>query len=387
MTAAGYLWCLSAHARSVDAEARLAFATWLRGQLAGTGAVILETCHRAEAYLPAERLPADVGSALPAGTRLLRDEAAVRHALRVAAGLDSAVVSEDQVLHQLRGSVAFAREAGGLDPALERLFAIALRTGRRTRSWRTGPGASLGDLALDLIERRAGSLAGRRVLVVGAGTMGRATARAAVRRGALVAVASRSLDRAEALAAAVGARAVPFDPAAEAGSFEGVVVALRGPWALGQEAGDTLARAASVVVDLSVPGALPVEVGARLGPRFVSIDDLAVFGSADGSRQDDRVAARVLAAVEQGVDEFRAWLERREAAGTVRALADEAERERRAAVEALWRRLPGLDPGAREEIDAMSRHLARNLLRTPLARLAEDADGRREQAARDLFGL
>jgi glutamyl-tRNA reductase len=56
-------------------------------------------------------------------------------------------------------------------------------------------------------------------------------------------------------------------------------------------------------------------------------------------------------------------------------------------VEALWRRLPGLDRAAREEIDAMSRHLARNLLRTPLARLAEDADGRREQAARDLFGL
>ncbi len=386
MTPRAYLCCLSAHARSVDSETRSAFATWLRREFAGTGAVILETCHRAEAYLPTERMPADAGSALPPGARLLLDEAAVRHALRVAAGLDSAVFSEDQVLHQLRGSVAVARQAGPLDPALDRLFAIALRTGRRTRSWRTGPGASLGDLALDLVERLNGSLARRSALVVGAGTMGRATARAAVRRGALVAVASRSIDRAEALAAAVGARAIAFDPGREAGSFDAVVVALRGPWALGQEAGEALARAASVVVDLSVPAALPVEVAARLGSRLVSIDDLAALGF-DGRAHDDRLTARIVAAVEEGVGEFRAWLERREAAGTVRALADEAERERRTAVEALWRRLPGLDAGAREEIDAMSRHLARSLLRTPLARLAEDADGRREQAARDLFGL
>lgn len=379
-----YLCCLSAHARSVDAETRSAFATWLRGRFTATPAVILETCHRAEAYLPAADLPGDAGSALPGGGRLLLDEAAVRHALRVAVGLDSAVVSEDQVLHQLRGSVAAARENGRLDPALERLFAIALRTGRRTRSWRTGPGASLGDLAVETIEDRAGSLAGRRLLVVGAGTMGRAAARAAVRRGASVVVASRSADRAEALAAAVGASSLPFDPGGDVGSFDGIVVALRGPWSLGQEAGDALTEVSSVVVDMSVPRALPAELAMRLGPRVVSIDDLA---ATDRSALDERVAARVLAAVEEGVGEFHAWLERREAAGTVRALADEAERERRAALEALWRRLPGLDEQQREAIDAMSRHLAGNLLRAPMARLAEDADGRREQAARDLFGL
>ncbi|MDQ3870103.1 MAG: hypothetical protein M3301_00615, partial [Chloroflexota bacterium] len=198
------------------------------------------------------------------------------------------------------------------------------------------------------------------------------------------AVASRSPEGAEAVAAAVRANAVPFDPGRHVGSFDAVVIALRGPWSLRQDGGEALAAASSVVVDLSVPMAVPVEVRARLGERLVSVDDLA---TSEPSAVDRRVTARTRRAVEEGVEEFRAWLQRREAAGAVRALADEAERERRAAVEALWRRLPGLDESEREAIDAMSRHLAGNLLRTPLARLAQDADGRREQAARDLFGL
>ena len=137
--------------------------------------------------------------------------------MSVAVGRDSVVVGEDQILHQLRASVDAARAAGTLDPALERLFALALQAGRRARSWRQGPARSLADVALASIEQQAGAIRGRDVLVVGAGKMGRLAARAAVAAGASVAVANRSADGAAALAASTGARIEAFDPGARIG--------------------------------------------------------------------------------------------------------------------------------------------------------------------------
>ena len=100
---------------------------------------------------------------LPANGRILVGEAAIRHAIAVAVGRDSVVVGEDQILHQLRTSVDNARGDGGLQPVLERLFALGLRAGRRARSWRVGPGRSLADIAVSAIERQTGPLSGRQV--------------------------------------------------------------------------------------------------------------------------------------------------------------------------------------------------------------------------------
>ena len=383
----GAVVALIAHARNVPVVERERFATRLRAETAGR-ALLLETCHRVEGYLissdDTERIA--VAGTLPAGGEALIGEPAVRHAIRVAVGRDSVVVGEDQVLHQLRESVDRARSVDALDTALERLFALALHAGRRARSWRQGPQRSLADVALSSIERQTGSLHGREILVVGAGKMGRLAVRAAAAAGASVAVANRSAEGAGSLATASGARIEDFDPGRRAGMFAGVIVALGGPWPIGGETIRELAASATVVVDLSVPAAVPEAAVEVLGRRFVSADALALADVDPGAPRDGS-DARVEALVDRTTAEFLDWLARRDGRATAEALVKYSDREREAELAALWRRLPDLEPEARLAIESMTQHLAARLLREPLERLGRDTDGRDERIVRDLFAL
>jgi glutamyl-tRNA reductase len=375
---------LVTHARHVPAIERERFATALHRELTGR-ALVLETCHRVEVYLGTADDAEPLAPALPAGGRVLTGEHAVHHAVTVAVGRDSVVVGEEQILHQLRTSVDAARAAGTLDPALERLFALALQAGRRARSWRQGPARSLADVALASIEQQAGAIRGRDVLVVGAGKMGRLAARAAVAAGASVAVANRSADGAEALAASTGARIEAFDPEARIAGFAGIVVALAGPWPIEAATIDVLASGATVVVDLSVPAAVPADLRQLLGSRLVTADDLAIIDS--GPAGPDGSAARLDALVDRSTAEFVAWLKGRDGRTAAEALKERADREREAELAALWRRLPDLEPEARDAIEGMTRHLADRLLREPLERLGRDTDGHDGRAIRDIFAL
>lgn len=375
---------LVTHARHVPAIERERFATALHREAAGR-AFMLETCHRVEAYLGNADDAARLAPALPADGRALAGEEAVRHAMTMAVGRDSVVVGEDQILHQLRASVVAARAAGTLDPALERLFALALHAGRRARSWRQGPARSLADVALASIEQQMGTLRGRDVLVVGAGVMGRLATRAAVAAGASVAVANRSAEGAEALAASTGARMEAFDPEVRIGGFAGVVVALAGPWPIGAPTIDALASAATVVVDLSVPAAIPDSLAEILGARLITADALA---QADvGATAHDGSAARLDALVQRSTAEFVSWLRGRDGRAAAEALVGRADGAREAELAALWRRFPELEPETRDAIERMTRHLADRLLREPLERLGRDTDGRDERAIRDIFAL
>jgi glutamyl-tRNA reductase len=347
--------------------------------------LILETCHRVEAYVASAHDAARLAAALPPGGRALTGEHAVHHAMTVAVGRDSVVVGEDQILHQLRASVDAARATGMLDAALERLFALALQAGRRARSWRQGPSRSLADVALASIERLVGPVRDRDVLVVGAGRMGRLAARAAVAARASVAVANRSADRAEALAAAAGARTETFDPGDRIGGFAGVVVALAGLWPIGDATIGALASSTTVVVDLSVPAAVPVRLAEVLHGRLITADALAM--SDPGPAAKDGSAARLDALVDRSTAAFVGWLQGRDGRAVAEALVLRADRERQAELATLWKRLPDLEPEARDAIEGMTRHLARRLLREPLERLGRDADGRDGQAIRDLFAL
>jgi glutamyl-tRNA reductase len=374
---------LVSHARDVAATERGRFAATLRHDLVGR-ALLLETCHRVEAYLTSADDAARLEPALPVGARALTGDQAVRHAMTVAAGRDSVVIGEDQILHQIRASVDEARAAGALDPILERLFALALQAARRARSWHQGPARSLADVALASIERDAGPIRGRDVLIVGAGRMGRLAARAAVAAGASVTVANRSTDGAEALAASVGGQIEAFDPGIRIGRFAAVLVALGGPWPIRSETIETLVDNPTVLVDLSVPAAVPAAIGRGLGSRLVTADDLA---RADADPTGDGRTDRVDALVERTTVEFLEWLDRHEARAVADALLEHADHEREAELATLWRRLPDLQPDARDAIELMTRHLAKRLLREPLERLGRDSDGREERAVRDLFAL
>jgi glutamyl-tRNA reductase len=375
---------LVTHARHVPAIERERFASALHDELSG-GALTLETCHRVEAYLTSANAAQRLEAALPAGGRALTGAGAVRHAMTVAVGRDSVVVGEDQILHQLRASVDAARGTGSLDPALERLFAVALQAGRRARSWRQGRPRSLADVALESIERQTGPIRGRDLLVVGAGRMGRLAARAAIAAGASVAVASRSADSAEALASSTGSRLETFDPGARIGADSGVIVALAGPWPIGTTTIDALATSATVLADLSVPAAVPSSLAELLGRRLITADDLALADLGPAAR--DGASARLDALIDRVTVEFLDWLERREGRATAEALVEHADRERELELAALWQRLPDLEPEAREAIEAMTQHLATRLLREPLERLGRDSDGRADHAVRDIFAL
>lgn len=383
----GTIVALVTHARQVSAIERERFAVRLRDALTGN-ALLLETCHRVEGYVicpdDAERMTFAV--LVPAGGRALTGEPAVRHAIAVAVGLDSVVVGEDQILHQLRESVDAARNAGGFDAILARLFAIALKAGRRARSWRQGPPRSLADVALASIERQIGPIRGRDVLVVGTGRIGRLVAQAATAAGASVSVANRSAEGAQSLAAMTGARSVAFDPGVQTAAFAGVVVALSGPWPMSANTVEALRGSNTVVVDLSVPAAVPMPVVAAIGQRFVSADALALADAEPEPPQGGSLA-RLEALVDTMTAEFFDWFAGLEGRAAAEALIKRADREREAELAALWRRLPDLEPEARDAIERMTRHLAKRLLREPLERLGRDSDGRDERAVRDIFAL
>ena len=376
---------LVTHARHVPEAERERFAARLR-EASADGLLVLQTCHRVEAYLvPAVRGAPRIEE-LPAGGRHLVGEAAIRHAMSVAVGRDSVVIGEDQILHQLRESVDKVRSEGHLHPILERLFAIGLRAGRRARSWRDVRSRSLADVAVSAIERRSGLVRGRDILMVGSGKMGRLCVEAAGSAGASVSIANRSPAGPIAVRARSGARIEAFDPGPTIDRYTAVIVALGGPWAIGRATVAALAASPTIVVDLSVPAAVPPALAERIGPRLISADDLAL-AEADPADVNDRSIARLDALVDSATAEFRSWLDIGDGRAAAAALAARADRDRLAELDQLWRQLPDLDAGTREAIELMSGHLARRLLREPLEHLGQDRDGRHERAARELFGL
>jgi glutamyl-tRNA reductase len=325
-----------------------------------TGWGLLATCHRVELYGigPAPRWP---------GVITLRGREAVRRLISVAAGLESTVLGENEVLRQVRDALATARRRG-VDERLARLFEVAIATGRRARAGARAEEPGLAVRAVAWLERRV-SLSSRTVLVAGTGMMGTALARAATEAGAVVTVAGRDPSRAS-LDLAAGAAA--------ARKAAAVAVALAAPWdELGREAGRL-----PPLADLSSPSAVPEQVRTALGGDFLDIDGLFARTTVDTPW-----AARAAMLVEAAVDEYVGWLAGRGSVDTLRALQAQAEERRRQRLERLLKRLPDLSQRERDLIAAMSEQLVTDLLHEPLSALRSDTDGSRAEAARRLFGL
>lgn len=398
---------LVAHARSVPSEARERFGNAAAAIAADPRVVLLRTCHRVELYVATDRTDGFSGPPalpeLPAGGQHLRDEVAARHLFTVAAGLDSVVLGEDQVLHQLReclterhltalddaaglcvdGNRATlpSESPGELLPVLDRLFQLALHIGRQTRAWREGPPRSLADIALDRIEA-TGSLTGRTVLIVGAGQMGRLAALAAARRGARVIVTNRTPERAARLAADVAGTSTAFGDVPE--ELAGVISALGGPWSLSSTARERLLLRNCIVVDLSSPPALDTDLRDALGGRFVSVDDIARDPS---EALRPKLRHKMERLIEEASAELARWVAGRSSVPTIQALTEQAEARRAAEVERLLRRMPNLPDHERQLVEQMSQRLVAGILHRPLTSLREDENGDRDHAARELFAL
>ena len=289
--------------------------------LGAHGAVAVVTCHRVELYV--EGAVESAGSSLFgawSGGRLkgpapvvLKDGEAARHLLRVAAGLEATVLGDDNVLGQLRLAYSSACEGQYAGPLLHRMFHTAFRTGKRVRT-ETGlgrGGRSLAGEAVVVINRALGGLAGRTVLVLGAGEMARTAAERLAKRGVgRLVISNRSLTRAKDLAAATGGEAVPWSWRAKVlQTVDAMIVGTSAPEpVLGAE--ELRAAAASrgrlVAVDLSLPRNL--EPPAVKAPGLELIDLVKLNSLLEGERERRKGdVAQAETIVDQEVEKWLAW--------------------------------------------------------------------------------
>ena len=261
------LWALTASADRLSPDARKALASEMNDWIAEQHAsgIVLTTCHRAELYV-FDRPPRLGGKA-----RLLRGESAVSHLLRVACGLQSVIVGEDEVLHQVRDALRRASQSQSLDRRLHRLFETAIAAGRQARSRRTETSGNLAQKAVEWLRGKA-DISRRAVVIAGAGRMGSALAHAADLAGGEIVIASRDVERALRLAARYGGAGVDLPTAALLVHRAAEVdVALAGSWSsLEQAVSDRLPP----IADISAPQAIPDTVRRRLQGGFLGIDDL-----------------------------------------------------------------------------------------------------------------
>lgn len=265
--------------------------------------LILSTCNRHEVYAVTDD-PAQVARRLPgADLNLAAGLDVAEHAFRVAAGLESVVLGEPQILTQVRQAFKAARAAGTLGPMLTALFQRAINVGKRaraeTRIASCAPG--LVEAGLEIARRERGPLAGRTVLVVGAGKMSDLAASSIASHGARILVANRTPARADALTRRIpGARVVALAEGVHRADLIVTCTAAPGPIITA----DMLTHDA-FVIDLAVPR--DVEPLARA--RVVDLDELARAITPSGRAADEIVAVERLIADQ--VARFDAWLRAR----------------------------------------------------------------------------
>jgi len=290
------LWALTASASELDAIGRDLISREVDAWLAaGHDGVALATCHRVELYGTGDR-PAI------AAPMLRRGASAISHLLRVAAGLESVIVGEDEVLHQVRDALRSAVQERQTDRRLQRLFETAIATGRRARSRRTESSGNLARSAVAWL-RTQSDVGGQMVVVAGAGRMGAALAHSLAEAGAVITIASRDAARASRLGSVYAGRGVGLAEGARlTEQAVAVAVALGGPWT---ELASITARRLPPTADISAPQAVPDWVGRRLNGSFLGIDDLY-------RRSEPPPTAYIKdaeALVAHKTDEFVAWLD------------------------------------------------------------------------------
>lgn len=409
------LICLGLSHRTAPVELRERFGTL------GLGAdrcpevvehVALSTCYRVELYAA---LADDVDDTRDALVTALADahdinaatlvdhlyvhtgEDVARHLSRVAAGLDSLVLGEAEILGQVRE--AYESEGASAGPVLELLFRSAITAGRRTRS-ETALGARAGTastMAISLAESALGDLEGKRALVVGAGLIGAQTLRALGGRGVTdLAVANRTLDRAALVGAEHGARAFGFadlDMALAWADFVVTATSSEEPVVGVEVVRSAMAERPErplVFVDLAVPADVAREAGDVEGVSLFDVDDLrAGLDGALTSRM--REVPRAEEIVEDEVASFGRRYRELEVEPLVAAFRARAELIREQELERALARLGDVDRETAAEVERLSRSLVAKLLHEPTVRLRGRAgEGDVDEVAgavRELFGL
>ena len=398
---------ISHHNSTVEARERLAFSDEqartalgeLRNRFPEGEAVLLSTCNRVELYVAAEN-----GAIIPSQRDIVQflaefhgispddlfeelfeqtDEEAVRHLFTVAAGLDSMVVGEPQILAQVKEAYQLASQDDSTGPLTHAVFQSAIKAARRV-SRETAinekrisiPSVAVGDFARRIFE----TFQDKHVLLIGAGDMGEETLRYLVDEGARqITIINRNLERAEQLAKKLGGQVEAWDRLDELLIVADVVVSTTGA----QQPIVTRERFQRIspkryqrplfVLDLAVPRDFEPAVGDCLGVYLYSIDDLKATCD-ENRRQREKELPKARRIIEEETARFMTELHHRATGPTIRRFKDRAEQIKQEELTRLLNKLGDIDDRHRVEIEQTLGRLVNKLLHPPLETLRDEAE-------------
>ncbi len=356
-------------------------------------AAILSTCNRTELYAVVDdpdRGKNDLTAYLAEFSGFKREDlekhlysstldSAVHHLFRVVSSLDSMVLGEAQIQGQIKECYSVALEAESTGVIFNKLFANAIRVGKRARS-ETAIGESalsISSVAVELAMNVFEDLSGRTVLIIGAGEMSELTAQALKDKGVTaIVVANRTYERAEEFARKFGGRPARFEDFPAEMRTADIVVSSTGAsgFVLTRDMMADVMRGRKhrpiFLVDIAVPRDIAPDVDSLNGVFLYNIDDLqSVIASNLADRE--REAEKVESIIEEEVDAFTAWLGSLDIVPTIAALKKRAEEIRTAEVEKTLHKLDNLSDKEKNEINALAKVVLSKILHEPITRLKE----------------
>ena len=421
------LFCVGLSHQSAPIELRELLSHWPEGDLRTSAIaelVIVSTCNRLElyAYLAetdgCEQLAAEDATygrdalvALMAATQALpapyfvdhlyihQGEAAVRHLCRVAAGLESLVLGEAQILGQVNSAWQKAQAAHMVGPVLGAMFRVGIKSGRRARAETqiSTNAVSVGSAALNLAHQRAGDLRTKQVLLIGLGEIGQLTLKGLRARSVTnIALANRTLERAQTMAAAWDGAAYALDQLPDALRTADVVISATSaatPILDAATIGQVMAQRPNrplVLLDLAVPRDIDPAVKLIPGVQLFDVDDLRnSVDAALAARQ--RETPLVEQIIEEMLLEWRQQFQELQVRPVVVELRQKAEQIRLRAVERTLRHLGEVDHQTAAQLQHLSHALVNQLLHEPTLQLKRQAGQPQANLyaglVSDLFGL
>jgi glutamyl-tRNA reductase len=377
-------------------------------------AVVLSTCNRSELYgVPSDAIESPASAMEEYFTsfhgiprreldgRIYREQGgdAVRHLFRVAAGLDSMLLGEAEILGQLRNAYNQALDHGATGPVLNRVFQGALEVGKRVRS-ETEVGArpmSVAFAGVKLAERVFGSLKAHSALIVGAGAMAEQVVEHMQSRGVReLRVVNRSLENAAELASRFGGEALPWEALGSALGASDVIVtsvASSAPVLTRAALERALAKRSGkpvFAVDLGVPRNVEVEAAELYNFYLYNIDDLGAIVEQNRRARESEIP-RAESIIDEHVRKFEAWRAALEAGSIVSDLRGRFHAQREALIREMVAERSDVSPDERDRISRITEELVERLMAQPSETLRKGPGMRGRmaglEAIRHLFGL
>lgn len=355
---------------------------------------ILSTCNRVEIYGVAshedftvlewflEKTRGICRSAFSPSLYRYSGEEAVRHLFSVAAGLDSLILGEPQILGQVSRALEAAQSQGAAGKVLTRLFQSAVHAGKRARnetSIAQNP-ATISSMAVRLIAEIVGNVAGSQFAVLGAGEMAELAVEALIKRGATqIHVVNRTLQRAQGLAEKWGGRPASFARLPEVLEIADAVIASTGAQqsvickGMVEEVMNTRPDRPLVIIDIAVPRNVDPQVVEVPGVTLYDMDTLWDCLE-DSLAKRAREVPQVMRAIEEERVEFMKFLNEMEVLPLIAELRRQADQIRFQELEKTFKRMPDLTPAEKERVAALTKSIVKKILHAPTAWLRSHAN-------------